>query len=193
MTPAEGSLRSVPRVRRIRGSRRAASCRWWLVGTFAVHMVLVTSCAGLREAERVDALHVSHLTHMGDAQRRASLRLVVVGLEADASGQSERALATYERAIQVDATNPYAYLALARHWIEAGDPARGVVFVDQAEVLLEASGESTLGAQVHLDGLRGRAAAIGDGSDAGVVLLQRAAERTPEIWGDGILSADELR
>lgn len=176
-----------------RRARRRVSRRRWLVWALAVHTVLATSCAGLREAERVDALHVSNLTHIGDSQRRASLRLVVVGLEADAAGQSERALATYERAIQVDATNPYAYLALARHWIEAGYPERGVVFVDQAEVLLDASGESTLGAQVHLDGLRGRAAALGGRSDAGVALLQRAAERTPEIWGDGILSADELR
>ena len=86
--------------------------------------------------KRVEALRFSQLVDAGDFQRRASLRLVVAGLDADAVGQSERARAMYERALQVGATNPFAYLALARHWIEAGELERGLVFVEQAEVLL---------------------------------------------------------
>jgi Flp pilus assembly protein TadD len=168
----------------------SARRRVWI---FAAAALAATGCVSTRDVTPVEPTHVSHLTQIGDAQRRASLRLVVAGLDADAAGQSERALANYRRAIQVDATNPYAYVALARHWIEAGDSERGILFLDQAEVLLESSDESTLGVQVHLIGLRGRAAAMGGHSDEAEALLRLAAEQAPDVWGDGMLGADELK
>lgn len=148
---------------------------------------------GRSQVERVAPLRFSQLVDTGDSQRRASLRLVVTGLEADADGQSERARAMYERALQVDATNPYAYVAIARHWIEAGEVEQGLVFVDQAEVLLASTSDGTLGATVHLIGLRGRAAALSGRPEDAEMFLHRASELAPEIWGDGTLSADELR
>jgi Tfp pilus assembly protein PilF len=175
--------------RLLRGRLRAAA--FPLQGFILVLSLLLAACA--QPVERVEPVQFSHLAQMGDSQRRASLRLVVAGLEADAAGQRERALASYERAIRVDGTNPYSYVALARHWIEAGEPARGIVFVDQAEVLLESSGEDTLGARVHLVGLRGRAASMDGRPEEAADFLKRAAEMAPKIWGDGILSADELR
>ena len=188
MTPTEAGLRSQLAER----ARRCCDPRW-LAGCFVGTALLATACVATRDTQRVEPLHVSHLTQTGDAQRRASLRLVVAGLDADTTGQSERALAMYGRAIQVDATNPYAYVALARHWIEAGEPERGVVFLDQAEVLLESSSENTLGAQVHVVGLRGRAASLGSNPEDARALLQHAAEQAPDVWGDGMLRAEELR
>jgi hypothetical protein len=159
----------------------------------ALHVTLVMACASSPDIERVEATRLSRLTHIEDAQWRASLDLVLVGLDADAAGQGGRAVVMYQRAIQVDATNPYAYLALARHWIEAGQPQRGIRLLDQAEVLLESRGEDGHGTQVHLVGLRGRAAVVGGSPESAADLLQRAAAAAPEVWGDGILSADELR
>jgi len=167
-----------------------------LKGVLAALLLIALACA--RAPDRgsdasAEPVRVSHLTQIGDSRRQASQRLVVAGLESDAAGQGERALATYERALRVDGTNPYAYLALARYWIEAGDPERGVSFLDQAEVLLDASGEGTLGARVHVVGLRGRAGTLREHSGEAADQLRQAADLAPQVWGDGILSADELR
>lgn len=157
--------------------------------------MLAMACVGTPELapESVEPIRLSHLIHIGGSERRASLRLIVNGLEADAAGRGERALAMYERAVQLDGANPYVYVALARYWIEAGEPARGLVLVDQAALLLESGGESTLGVRVHLMGLRGRAVTLGSSPENGATLLLHAAELAPKIWGDGILTADELR
>ncbi len=169
---------------------------FWLVAGFVALALLTIACAARSPERRVEALRFSQLVDSGDFPRRASLRLVIEGLDADAVGESERARAAYERALQVDPTNPYAYLALGRHWIEAGRPERGLAFVDQAEVLLEST---SLGVRVHLIGLRGRAAELAElaelegTSEAAEDLLQRASDLAPEIWGDGILTAEELR
>ena len=166
------------------------------LGLLMLPVLLVLACARAPEresAEPVEPVRVSQLTQIGDPQRQASQRLVVSGLESDGAGQGERALASYERAIQIDGMNPYAYLAISRYWIEAGEPERGIVFLDQAEVLLDAAGENTLGARVHLIGLRGRAGVLGDRSDEAADQLRQAADLAPEVWGDGILSAEELR
>jgi tetratricopeptide (TPR) repeat protein len=167
-----------------------------LKGVLAALVLVALACArapdrGLEESAA--PVRVSQLTQTGDSRRQASQRLIVAGLESDAAGQGERAVATYERALQVDGTNPYAYLALARYWIEAGDPERGVSFLDQAGVLLDATGEGTLGARVHVVGLRGRAGMLRERSGEAADQLRQAAELAPQVWGDGILSADELR
>lgn len=138
-------------------------------------------------------MRLSELSSEGDATRRASLRLVSRGLEADALAQGQRALGHYERAIQIDPTNPFAYLVLARHYVEASDPERALEYLDQAELLIDAEGLRSPRVEPHLLGLRGAALAstgrVVEASD----LLARARELAPSVWGDARLSADELR
>ena len=74
----------------------------------------------------------------GDDQFRASQRLVLEGLDADERGEAARAHSRYERALQIDASNPWVYLALARHYIDQGEPGRALAHLDRAEALLDA-------------------------------------------------------
>jgi tetratricopeptide (TPR) repeat protein len=141
---------------------------------------------------QVEPLRISEKLGEGDPARRASTRLVVQGLESDVRGETDRAQGSYERAIQVDATNPYAYLALARHHLDGEEPRRALHLLDQADALFEAEGGNDPRVDVHMMGLRGRAFhAIGRGED-GVLYLEHARELAPEIWSDGYLSAAEL-
>lgn len=163
-------------------------------------LLLALGCAGSgrRPVETVRPIRVSDAVGVGDPARRASTRLTVQGLDADAAGAIQRARGSYERAIQVDATNPYAYLALARHYLDAADtdPAdadRAVPLIDQAAALFEAEGMREPRVGVHLMGLRGRAMReTGQEVDA-ELYLERARELAPDVWGDGELSAVELR
>jgi tetratricopeptide (TPR) repeat protein len=137
-------------------------------------------------------LRVSEAALEGDATRRASLRLVLQGLDEDEAGRAAAARSSYERAIQIDSTNPYAYLALARHEVDAERWDRALEALDQAELLFGA--EAAPGVEAHLAGLRG-AARLGNGygdEEAGV-LLDRAGQIAPEVWADGRLDAEELR
>jgi tetratricopeptide (TPR) repeat protein len=144
-------------------------------------------------SERVDPIRVSDAVDSGDPARRASIRLVLQGLDADIDQELERAQGSYERAIQVDATNPYAYLALARHYLDGYQADRAVPLLDQAAALFEAEGMREPRVGVHLMGLRGRALlATGQDEDA-AIYLDRAAVLAPEIWGDRYLSPRELR
>jgi tetratricopeptide (TPR) repeat protein len=138
------------------------------------------------------APRVSELASSGDDQFRASQRLVMEGLDADEQGNPDRARSRYERALQVDASNPWVYLALARHYVEAGDPGHALAHLDRAEALLDRENGSP-GARVHCEGLRGAALALeGDRSESRA-LLDAAARSAPDVWGDGELSASELR
>jgi len=150
---------------------------------------------GIRGPERgaVEPFRISEVVSEGDPARRASLRLVVKGLDADVRGARERALGAYERAIQVDPTNPYAYLALARHHAEGSEPQWALSFLDQADVLLETQGELSPGVSAHLFGLRGQVLYAEGEIDRAEVYLEKAWQLAPEVWGDGQLSADELR
>lgn len=158
-------------------------------------LALITACAGpgVRTIP-VDggALRISEIAGSGDPLRQASTRLVLEGL---ALGDSERALSHYQRAIQLDATNPYAYLVLAAHEIQWGDPERGRQSLYQAKLLLESEQLDSPRVSPHLKGLRGRArirsAAGDDGS--GMLLLKEAQRLAPDVWGDGWLKAAELR
>ena len=141
----------------------------------------------------VEPLRISDVIEEGDAARRASLRLIDDGLVADAKGDESRAQARYERALQVDASNPYAYLAIARHHVETQDPTRALQFLDRAHSLLRMQGEIEPGMQVHLLGLRGGALYDAGQVEAGVELLDQAREMSPRVWGDGALHPDELR
>ena len=152
--------------------------------------LLVSGCAPLPSPR---APHISDVSD-GDDQFRASQRLVLEGLEADEHGDADRARGRYERALQIDASNPWVYLALARHYVEADEPGRALAYVDRAEALLDAQEPgSSPGAKVHCDGLRGAALALeGDMAEA-QPLLDSAARSAPDVWGDGELSASELK
>ena len=136
---------------------------------------------------------MSDLTSEGDPTRRASLRLVAQGLAWDSEHQPRRALSQYERAIQIDPNNPFAYLAIARHHVEADEPERAMEYLDQAEILLDAEGLRSPRVEPHLLGLRGAALTTAGRGDEGAPYLDEADSLAPEIWGDARLSADELR
>lgn len=137
------------------------------------------------------ALRFSELADEGDATRRASLRLCLDGLDAAAAGRDGAALGQYDRAIQIDPTNPYAYLALARHELEAGDPVGALEYLDQAETLLESESARSREVEAHLVGLRG--AALDATGGAGDSYLEQARRLAPAVWDDGQLTAEELR
>ena len=148
---------------------------------------------GPRGVTHTRPLRISDKLSEGDATRRASMRLVVEGLDADAAGLSARALSSYERAIQVDSTNPYAFLALARFDAEGEQPERSLALLDQAEVLLQSEGELIPGVQLHLRGLRGWVMWKQTGAPESAATLDEVAAASPEVWGDGQLSSRELR
>jgi hypothetical protein len=89
--------------------------------------------------------------------------------------------------------NPFAYLALARQAVESGDGATALEDLEQAELLLGAENLRSPRVEPHLVGLRGGALrANGDAAGASA-LLARASKLAPTVWGDGELSAAELR
>ena len=162
----------------------------------SVLWLLATSCA-IRFARppgaSVTLLRVSEAAGEGDPARRASLRIVVNGLDADAADQPERALGIYEEAIRVDPNNPYAYLAVARHHAETDDPDWALSFLDKADALFRAEGGPSPRVEPYLVGLRGQALYASGHFDEGLVLLEQAREAAPDVWSDGVLSAAELR
>jgi tetratricopeptide (TPR) repeat protein len=138
-----------------------------------------------------DALRLSEVDPGDDPTRRASLRLCLDGLDADAAGRPVAALGLYERALQIDPTNPYAYLVLARHAVETNDAERGLEYLERAESFLEAEGALSPGAESHLLGLRG--AALRQLYSGGDAELSQARSLAPMVWDDEHLRADELR
>jgi len=141
----------------------------------------------------VEPLTASAALGLYDSTRDASLRLVIAGLDEDESGQPARALASYQRAIRVDPTNPFAFLALARHHLEDGSLDEASAFLDQARSLFES--EQSLGPAVDVWGL-GLRAGIERGrgrDDRADALFERARALSPTVWGDERLSASELR
>jgi tetratricopeptide (TPR) repeat protein len=168
---------------------------------FVVTLSLVASLAACVAGQRfvptfepdVAPLTASAALGRYDSARDASLRLVIAGLDEDTAGRPSRALASYQRAIRVDPTNPFAFLALARHHLEGDSLDEAGAFLDQARSLFEAQqslGDSVdvwgLGLRAGIDRARGRH----DRSDQ---LFDRARQLSPEIWGDERLSAAELR
>jgi hypothetical protein len=141
----------------------------------------------------VEPLRLREVAAEGDATRRASLRLVLQGLTYDTNGQARLARTSYERALQVDVNNPFAYLALARQAVDAGDGASALEYLEQAELLLGAEDLLSPRVEPHVAGLRG-AAMLERGDEAGASeLLARASMLAPSVWQDGRLSAAELR
>ena len=98
-----------------------------------------------------------------------------------------------QRAVRLDATNPIAFLALARHHVATGNPEDASAFLDQARALFESEGELGSSVDVWGVGLRAwidRAQGREDEADS---RFDAARELSPEIWRDELLSADELR
>ena len=143
--------------------------------------------------ESVAPVRISSVATAGDPARRASTRLALEGLDADAAAEPALAADRYARALQVDPTNPWVYLALARHRLDEGRPADALAALDQAEARLRAEGALAPGVQVDLIGMRGAAFVACGNSDRGAALLSEAAHGAPDIWGDGHLDASELR
>jgi tetratricopeptide (TPR) repeat protein len=148
---------------------------------------------GTTSPEGGRALHLSDVAGSGDATRRAANNLLLEGLDEDAAGRPDRALALYQRSLQLDPRNPYAYLALARHHADGERPERALSFLDQAEALFDAQGGTPPGAVAHLDGLRGAALDASGRAGEAATLLGDARRLAPREWGDGRLSAQELR
>jgi tetratricopeptide (TPR) repeat protein len=158
----------------------------WLAGCAAIG---VPSSFGVSERP----LTVTRALGEGDATRDASLRLVIAGLDDDAAGNPSRALASYQRAVRVDSTNSFAYLALARHHLEHGSAVEASAFLDQARSLFEA--ERRLGPAVDVWGVGLRAwidRREGREADA-QIRFEQARSLDFEIWMDDFLSAEELR
>ncbi|MEN8185366.1 MAG: hypothetical protein ABFS46_22855 [Myxococcota bacterium] len=150
---------------------------------------LLQACAGLQS----DSLRISEQSIDGDPQRRASMLLVVQGLEADSNFEPDLARDLYQRALQVDPQNAYAYLAIARHRVEGRNPLSALPFLDKARALLDVEGQLTPGAEAHLVGLRG-AALLADGQrEEALPHLSTARTLSPQVWSDGRLDAEELR
>lgn len=139
------------------------------------------------------AVTLSEVQDRGDDRRRASNHLVIQGLDADDLGEMERALDRYELALKVDPGNPWAYLALARHELDRGDPSRSLSALDRCRSLLEREGPIAPRVETHLLGLRGVALeGLGRFGEARP-LLTEARRRAPGAWEDGYLTAGELR
>jgi len=154
----------------------------------------LVACAGLNLPGSSDQpLTTSAALGQTDSTRDASLRLVIAGLDEDTAGRPGRALASYQRAVRVDPTNPFAYLALARHHLEAGSVDEASAFLDQARSLFESQQRLGRSVDVWGIGLRAgidRAELRDEQADA---RFEMARELAPEIWGDERLSAAELR
>ena len=118
---------------------------------------------------------------------------MIAGLNDDQVGRPSRALASYQRAVRVDSTNAFAYLALARHHLEYGSGEQASAFLDQARSLFEVEGRRGsevdvwgVGLQAWIDRSRGRDAMADTRFEAARTL-------SFEIWQDEQLSAHELR
>jgi hypothetical protein len=174
----------------------AAERRSWrsLAPLCLVIALVAAGCAGvLGPGGGGESFHLSDVASGGDPAFRASMRIVLDGLDADLAGDPDLALVRYERSLQVDPMNPYAYLALARHRVEGEDPASALPFLDKSRALLRAQGALTPGVEAHLDGLRGAALLASRRRSEAVPLLDRARSLAPGAWSDGRLDADELR
>lgn len=162
-----------------------------LMGTLAA--VSAVGCVSRGPRGESGPLRISEVERQGDGARRASTRLVLSGLDFDVESESGRALSEYERAIQIDPTNPFAYLAVARFYADLFLPGRSLEYLDQAELLLESQGLRSPRVEAHLAGLRGLAHLATGRFREAETLLGRARKLAPSVWSDARLSPDELR
>lgn len=138
-------------------------------------------------------LHLSALALEGDPARRASMRFVLEGLDADDAGSAGEAASLYQRALQVDPSNPYAYLVLARQRAEGEEPAHALPYLEKARALFAAQKAETPSVEAHLCGLRALALGATGRDEEAKEQMARAKALAPEAWSDGRLDAAELR
>lgn len=159
---------------------------------------IFAGCQGAGPASRSDPFsdpprwHFADVSESGDARRRASNRLVAEALS-DGVADTPRAAERIRRALQLDPTNPWAYLALARERVGRGEYRAAWAALDQAEARILAEGEIPLGVQAHLSGLRGRTLVARNHSEQAFPLLAEAERLAPAAWADQHLDAAELR
>jgi hypothetical protein len=153
---------------------------------------LIGACSSLPGARPPEPLRIRELVDQGDPARRASYRLLVEGLQADIDGAHARAKGRYERAIQVDPTNPYAYLTFARFEVarRRADSARA--FLDRTWALFDATGGVPPRVEAHLLGLDGAVEAMRGNHGEAARQLERARRLAPGIWDDAALAPEEL-
>ena len=161
----------------------------------ALALALVAWCCAL-PGPRIGvgpSLRLYEVALEGDAARRASLRLVLDGLDADIREDVRRARGLYARALQIDSGNPYAYLALARHLAAEGEASLALEHLIRSNDLFSSYELASPRVEVHMVGLRGVVLRLDGRSAEAGRLLARAARSAPAIWGDGRLPAAELR
>ena len=165
-----------------------------LAGAAGVALLFGLGCAGFGGlVPGMGSLRLTDVALEGDPERRSSMQLVLQGLDDDADRRGGPALSSYQNALRVDPSNPYAYLALARQHVYGPQPDRAFAYLDQCRSLLHAQGAWSPGVEAHVEGLRGAAlAAEGREREAGPH-LERARRLDPWTWGDGYLAAGELR
>ena len=127
------------------------------------------------------SLRLSEVVLEGDAARRASLRLVLDGLDADIGKDVRRARGLYARALQIDSGNPYAYLALARHLVAEGEASLALEHLVRSDDLFNAYELASPRVEVHMVGLRGVVLRLDGRSAEADGLLARAARSAPGI------------
>ena len=173
-----------PSVRGRSGRFVALGLLWALLGGCAFPIVGPSSGPPFRLTDVAD---------QGDAARRASMRLVLEGLGEDQALRPPRALALYERALQVDPNNPFAYLALARHHVDGANPRRALAFLEKADALLAHWERLPPGLEADLLGIRGAALYASGRTVDAIPLLEQARQLSPTVWDDARLDATELR
>ena len=155
-------------------------------------VVGLAACGSLPRTTPSPPVRIHELVDQGDPARRASLRLVVEGLQADASGDPARAKGRYERAMQVDPNNPYVYLVFARHEVDRRRPGRAESFLEQSRALFESSGGVPVLVEAHFVGMQGAVAVLRGQRAVAARELTHARKLAPGVWGDGYLTAQEL-
>jgi len=120
-----------------------------LLAALLTGCLLVSGCAStgarvppaeeaLRAALREDALYdVQNVPPGFPPQRAASFRAAAQGVAAWKQGRLQEAEDRLESALTLDPRNPFGYLYLAQIRIEQGAFPQALIFLNQAEVLLQ--------------------------------------------------------
>ena len=179
------------------GTQMKQGSQWltlWCVGL----ILLGSSCAPQEGtsptslASPEPSFHLSELIRKGDARRQASTGLVLTGLDFDQNGRPDRAAAQYQLAIQLDPSNPLAYLAFARHFCDNSNPLQSLSYLDKLENL-QPIHQLPHGVRAHVAGIRGWALLEDGNLERAIPYLRQARSLAPSTWADARLSPEELR
>lgn len=135
---------------------------------------LVERCREQEQWERMAELYDRQLELPQEDSRRLSLLLASAALYAEHLGLPERAIRTYERALELDPHETRALSALAELWEAAGDSARALSAID---ALVSRASSPEAAAALHL-----RAAQLHEArgeSESAILRYQRALDADP--------------